>query len=75
MTIKVTESSSITRSALAWAAAQGCKPMRVAVLDAGGHLISLAREDGASNMRPQLAIGDETWALHALGAAGLRAVK
>jgi len=31
------------------------KPLTVAVLDAGGHLIALQRQDGASTLRPQIA--------------------
>jgi len=31
------------------------KPLTVAVLDAGGHLIALQRQDGASTLRPQVA--------------------
>ena len=38
----------------------------MAVLDAGGHLISLQREDGASLLRPQIAIG-KAWGALALG--------
>jgi len=30
-------------------------PLTAAVLDAGGHTIVLAREDGASNLRPEIA--------------------
>lgn len=41
-------------------------PLTVAVLDAGGHLISLQREDGASLLRPQIAIG-KAWGALALG--------
>ncbi len=41
-------------------------PLTVAVLDAGGHLISLQREDGASLLRPQIAIG-KAWGAMALG--------
>ena len=36
------------------------------MLDAGGHLVSLQRQDGASNLRPQIAIGKANGAL-ALG--------
>ncbi|PLK26747.1 heme-binding protein [Novosphingobium sp. TH158] len=39
------------------------KPLCVAVLDAGGHLIALQREDGASNLRPQIAMGKASSAL------------
>ena len=42
------------------------KPLSVAVLDAGGHLIAFQRSDGASNMRAQIAIGKASGAL-ALG--------
>lgn len=41
-------------------------PLTIAVLDAGGHLISLLREDGASMLRPQIAIG-KAWGAVALG--------
>jgi uncharacterized protein GlcG (DUF336 family) len=42
------------------------KPLTVAVLDAGGHTVLLLREDGASNLRPEIAIGKASGAL-ALG--------
>jgi uncharacterized protein GlcG (DUF336 family) len=42
------------------------KPLCVAVLDPGGHVIALARQDGASNMRPQIATAKASGAL-ALG--------
>ena len=32
-------------------------PLTIAVLDSGGHLVTLQREDGASLLRPQIAIG------------------
>lgn len=52
--------------ALAEGRARGLKPLSVAVLDAGGHLLAFARSDGASTMRPQIAIGKAAGAL-ALG--------
>lgn len=39
------------------------KPLTVAVLDAGGHLVLLARQDGASSLRPQIAIAKASGAL------------
>lgn len=33
------------------------KPLTVAVIDAGGHLVALAREDGSSNLRAEIAQG------------------
>ncbi|VVP11109.1 hypothetical protein PS876_03319 [Pseudomonas fluorescens] len=41
-------------------------PLTIAVLDSGGHLIALQREDGASLLRPQIAIG-KAWGAIALG--------
>ena len=48
------------------------KPLTVAVLDAGGHLKALAREDGTSTLRPDIAQGKATGAI-ALG-IGSRAI-
>lgn len=44
----------------------GLKPLSVVVLDAGGHVTAFEREDGASNMRFQVAYGKAHGAL-ALG--------
>ena len=41
-------------------------PLTIAVLDTGGHLITLQREDGASLLRPNIAIG-KAWGAIALG--------
>lgn len=41
-------------------------PLTVAVLDSGGHLLTLQREDGGSLLRPQIAIG-KAWGAIALG--------
>ncbi len=50
-------------AALEEARAQGFSPLAAAVLDAGAHLIALKREDGASLMRPQIAIAKAAGAL------------
>jgi uncharacterized protein GlcG (DUF336 family) len=42
------------------------KPLGVAVLDAGGHLLAFQRQDGASTLRPQIAMAKAGGAL-ALG--------
>jgi uncharacterized protein GlcG (DUF336 family) len=39
------------------------KPLTVAVLDPAGNIKALEREDGASNMRPEIAIGKANGAL------------
>ena len=41
-------------------------PLTMAVLDSGGHLLALQREDGASLLRPSIAIG-KAWGAIALG--------
>lgn len=35
----------------------GLRPITVAVVDAGGHLLALARQDGGSPLRPEIAQG------------------
>src|SRR5712675_477875 len=46
-----------------------CKPLTVAVLDAGGHLLALKREDGSSIMRPQIAQA-KAWGALGMGHGG-----
>lgn len=41
----------------------GLKPLTVAVLDSGGHLTALSRQDGSSILRPQIAQGKAYGAL------------
>jgi uncharacterized protein GlcG (DUF336 family) len=53
----------IVAAALAKGRELGLKPLCVAVIDAGGHLVALQREDGASILRPQIAIGKAAGAL------------
>ncbi|MEN2396998.1 GlcG/HbpS family heme-binding protein [Pseudomonas halotolerans] len=56
----------LTGQALAAGREISAAPLTVAVLDSGGHLIALQREDGASLLRPQIAIG-KAWGAIALG--------
>lgn len=53
----------IIAGALKEAATLGLKPLTVVVLDAGGHVTALARQDGSSIMRPQIATGKAFGAL------------
>ncbi|MGF1679782.1 GlcG/HbpS family heme-binding protein [Photobacterium minamisatsumaniensis] len=46
--------------------AQQSAPLTVAVLDSGGKLISLQRQDGSSMMRPDIAVA-KAWGALALG--------
>lgn len=64
--ISLDQANTILTSALSEGRALGLKPISVAVLDSGGHLVAFAREDGSSNLRPQIAIAKGSGAL-ALG--------
>lgn len=55
LTLSVSER--IIKAAFDKGAELGLKPLTVAVLDAGGHLVALMRQDGSSIMRPQIATG------------------
>ncbi|MCK1786822.1 heme-binding protein, partial [Pseudomonas sp. TNT11] len=55
LTLKV--AVNLAGQALAAGRAIVAAPLTIAVLDGGGHLITLQREDGASLLRPQIAIG------------------
>ncbi|MEX6504601.1 GlcG/HbpS family heme-binding protein [Pseudomonas zhanjiangensis] len=65
-TLNLNTAVSISNRALAVGREISAAPLTVAVLDAGGHLISLQREDGASLLRPQIAIA-KAWGAVALG--------
>ena len=57
------QANTIAAAAIAKGRELGLKPLCVAVLDPGGHPIVLQREEGASTMRPQIAIGKAASAL------------
>ena len=44
-------------TALEYRRTNGLNPLTLAVIDAGGHLVALQREDGTSNLRAQIAQG------------------
>ena len=56
-------SRAIIKAALKDGRKRKLKPLTVAVLDAAGNLKALEREDGASNMRPDIAMGKANGAL------------
>ena len=64
--LNLTTATTISTRALALGREICAAPLTVAVLDAGGHLVCLQREDGASLLRPQIAIG-KAWGALALG--------
>lgn len=61
--INLAQADRIIAAALAKGGELGLKPLCVAVLDAGGHLIAMQRQDGASTMRPQIAVAKANGAL------------
>lgn len=56
-TLTLANAKRIVEVALAKGAELGLKPLTVAVLDAAGDLVALERQDGASPLRPAIAIG------------------
>jgi uncharacterized protein GlcG (DUF336 family) len=72
MTLTLDQARTIVSTALSKGAEMGLKPLTVAVLDAGGALVALERSDGASRMRPEIAMGKANGAV-ALG-MGSRAI-
>jgi uncharacterized protein GlcG (DUF336 family) len=64
--LTLAQASLITDAALAEGRARKLLPLTVAVLDAGGHLVALKREDGASLIRPQLATA-KAWGTLGMG--------
>ena len=66
MSMKLASAQSIIADALAAGQQHGFKPLTVVVLDAGGHVLAAARQDGASNNRFEIAHGKAYGAL-ALG--------
>lgn len=68
MPLTLEQANRIISAALQRSAEAGYKPMAVAVLDEGGHLKSVQRQDGASMFRVDIASG-KAWASVAMGAA------
>jgi len=61
--------STIVDTALGEGRARGFAPLTVAVLDAGGHLVALKREDNSSLLRPEIATG-KAWGALGMGFGG-----
>lgn len=64
MKLDLETAQSMIAGALEWRKTQDLKPLTIAVLDSGGHLMALAREDGASNLRPEIAQGKARGAIN-----------
>lgn len=55
MTVSLSQARQIVAGALAAGRAASYNPLTVVVLDAGGHVVAVEREDGASNKRFEVA--------------------
>ena len=64
--INLDQANRVIAGAIAKGAALRLKPLNVVVLDPGGHVIAFQRQDGASTMRFEIAVGKASGAL-ALG--------
>ena len=60
------QASTIVDTALARGRTHKMLPLTVAVLDAGGHLVALKREDDSGILRPEIAIG-KAWGALGMG--------
>ena len=66
MKLDLTKANIIVDAALEHARKSKIRPLCVAVLDDGGNLKALKRDDGASILRPQIAIG-KAWGAIGMG--------
>ncbi|WP_432258376.1 GlcG/HbpS family heme-binding protein [Cupriavidus sp. TMH.W2] len=67
--LTISQASAIIDAALHKAHQEKFQPLTVAVLDAGGHLLALKREDGSSILRPQIAHA-KAWGVLGMGHGG-----
>jgi len=66
--VTLEQASSIIDTALATGREMGLKPLTFAVLDAGGHLVAMKREDKSSLLRFDIASG-KAWGALGMGAS------
>ncbi|MFS2025254.1 GlcG/HbpS family heme-binding protein [Massilia sp. CT11-137] len=66
--LNLARANAILEAAVAAARADGLPPVAVAVLDASGHLVAAQREDGATPLRVDIAIG-KAYAAAGMGVA------
>ena len=70
----LSQASVIVDAALAHARSSGFAPMTVAVLDPGGHVVALKREDSSGILRVEVAVG-KAWGVLAMGWPGREALR
>ena len=68
-TLTLEAASRIVDGALQRAEELELKPMTVAVLDVGGHLVAFKRQDRSGILRPDIAVG-KAWGTLGMGAGG-----
>ena len=68
MSLSLDQANKMIHSAFDKGAELNLAPLTVAILDAGGHLRAMQRQDGATFFRPQIAVG-KAWGSLALGMA------
>jgi uncharacterized protein GlcG (DUF336 family) len=66
MTITLAQAQTIVQAALDHGTEQGYSPLTVAVLDTGGALVALGRQDGSGFLRPDLAVA-KAWGILGMG--------
>jgi len=66
VTITLEQAQTIVRAALEHGKEQGFQPLTVAVLDNGGALVALGRQDGSGYLRPDLATA-KAWGILGMG--------
>lgn len=64
--VTLEQASIIVDTALAKGRELGFRPLTVAVLDSGGHLVAFKREDESGILRPEIAVG-KAWASLGMG--------
>lgn len=64
--ITLAQADAVIDGALAKGGTMGAKPLTVAVLDDGGHLVALKRQDNSAILRPEVAFG-KAWGALSLG--------
>ena len=66
MSITLAQAHQIVQAGIDFAREEKLEPLTLAVLDSGGTLVTLAREDGAGLLRPDIAVA-KAWGVLGLG--------
>jgi uncharacterized protein GlcG (DUF336 family) len=64
--ITIAEARTVARATLAWGREHGSGPLTAAVLDTGGHVVVLERDDGSEFLRVDVAIA-KAWGAIGMG--------